>query len=52
MKINGVIEKKLLFLEEELIQIESWPIKDYFSFKGSSLQKSAVERGLTVCVEL
>ena len=52
MKINGVIERKLRLLEQKLDEIREWDITRYEDFKNSSLQINAVERALTVCVEI
>lgn len=52
MQINGIIEKKLRLLEQKLIEIHDWKIDSYAEFKNSSLKINAVERALTVCVEI
>ncbi|MBU0992205.1 MAG: DUF86 domain-containing protein [Proteobacteria bacterium] len=52
MEMNGVIERKLRLLEQKVADIREWDIAQYNSFKNSSLQISAVERALTVCVEI
>lgn len=52
MEINGVIEKKLRLLEQRLNEIKEWNITEYSNFKSSSLKINAVERALTVCVEI
>ncbi len=52
MEINGVIEKKLRLLEQKLGEIAEWEITNYSEFKKSSLKINAVERALTVCVEI
>ena len=52
MQINGIIEKKLRLLEQKLIEIHDWNIDSYAEFKDSSLKINAVERALTVCVEI
>ena len=52
MKINGVIERKLRLLEQKLNEIKEWNITQYSDFKNSSLKINAVERALTVCVEI
>lgn len=52
MEINGVIERKLRLLEHKLDDIKEWKIEKYDVFKKSSLQINAVERALTVCVEI
>lgn len=52
MKINGIVERKILILEGKLKEIEDWNIKDFAGFKNSSLHINAVERALTVCVEI
>jgi len=52
MEINGVIERKLRLLEQKLDEIQEWKIQTYAEFKKSSLQINAVERALTVCVEI
>lgn len=51
MPINGVIEKKLRFLEETLADLESWPLGDLAAFAGNSLLRRAVERALQLAVE-
>ena len=52
MEINGVIERKLRLLEQKLSEIKEWKITEYSDFKKSSLKINAVERALTVCVEI
>jgi len=52
MKMNGVIERKLRLLEQKLSEINDWEITNFSEFKKSSLQINAVERALTVCVEI
>lgn len=52
MEINGVVEKKLRLLEKKLDEIKEWDISNYLDFKSSSLKINAVERALTVCVEI
>jgi len=52
MEMNGVIERKLRLLEQKLSEIKEWEITDYSNFKKSSLKINAVERALTVCVEI
>lgn len=52
MQINGVIEKKLRLLEQKINEIKEWEIKSYSDFRASSLKINAVERALTVCVEI
>jgi uncharacterized protein YutE (UPF0331/DUF86 family) len=52
MLINGVIENKLRLLEQKLDDIRGWGIVDYEEFRTSSLKTNAVERALTVCVEI
>lgn len=52
MEINGVIERKLRLIEQKLAEIREWEITDYSDFKKSSLKINAVERALTVCVEI
>ena len=52
MIYNGTIEKKIRFLEDELEMIEDWEITNYSKFKKSSLEKAAVEKALTVCVQI
>ncbi len=51
MPINGVIEKKLRFLEQTLADLESWPLGDLSEFAGNSLLRRAVERALQLAVE-
>ena len=52
MEINGVVERKLRLLEQKVEEIKEWGITDYSSFKNSSLKINAVERALTVSVEI
>jgi uncharacterized protein YutE (UPF0331/DUF86 family) len=52
MEVSGVIERKLRLLEQKLDEIREWKIETYAEFKKSSLQINAVERALTVCVEI
>lgn len=52
MYYDGIIERKLRVLEEKLEEIEDWKIIKYSDFKKSSLHINAVERALTVCVEI
>lgn len=52
MTINWVIENKLRLLEKKLSEINNRDIKEYADFKNSSLKINAVERALTVCVEI
>ena len=52
MEMNGVIERKLRLLEQKLSEIKEWKITEYSDFKKSSLKINAVERALTVCVEI
>ena len=52
MEMNGVIERKLRLLEQKLGEIAEWEITNYSEFKKSSLKINAVERALTVCVEI
>ncbi len=52
MKMNSVIEKKLRLLEQKIAEIMEWKITKYSDFKQSSLKINAVERALTVCVEI
>jgi len=52
MTINGIIEKKLRLLEQKLSEINDWQITSYAEFSQSSLKINAVERALTVCVEI
>ncbi|MDR2585287.1 MAG: DUF86 domain-containing protein [Prevotellaceae bacterium] len=51
MKYNGVIEAKLRVVEEKLLEIESWQIDSFSTFKASSLLQNAVERALQVIIE-
>ena len=52
MTINGIIERKLRLLEQKLSEINDWQITSYAEFRQSSLKINAVERALTVCVEI
>ncbi len=51
MPINGVIEKKLRFLEQTLADLESWSLGDSVEFARNSLLRRAVERALQLAVE-
>jgi uncharacterized protein YutE (UPF0331/DUF86 family) len=51
MPVNGVIEKKLRFLEQTLADLESWSPADMSEFAGNSMLRRAVERALQLAVE-
>jgi len=51
MPINGVIEKKLRFLEQTLADLESWSLGDSVEFARNSMLRRAVERALQLAVE-
>jgi uncharacterized protein YutE (UPF0331/DUF86 family) len=51
MKYNGVIEKKLLAIEEQLSAIESWNITSFDLLQKNTMLQRAVERSLQVAIE-
>jgi len=52
MKYNGIIERKLRIIEENISEIKSWEIKSLEQLKNSSLLQKATERALQVSVEV
>ena len=52
MKFNGIIEKKLRIIEENIDALKSWNIKNFQEFKDSSLLQKATERALQVSIEV
>ncbi len=52
MKYNGIIERKLQFIESKLEEIRSWNIKTYEMLQNSSLLQNATERALQVAIEV
>lgn len=52
MKFNGIIEKKLRIIEENIEAIKSWEIESFQQFKKSSLLQKASERALQVSIEV
>ncbi len=52
MKFNGIIEKKLRIIEENIEAIKSWKIEKFQQFNESSLLQKATERALQVSIEV
>ncbi|MBW6536739.1 MAG: DUF86 domain-containing protein [Mariniphaga sp.] len=52
MRFNGIIEKKLRIIEENIDAIKSWKIENFQQFKDSSLLQKATERALQVSIEV
>jgi len=52
MKFNGIIEKKLRIIEENIDAIKSWKIENFQQFNESSLLQKATERALQVSIEV
>ena len=51
MKYNGIVEKKLLIIEENIRLIENWDISSFDKFNKDAMLQRAVERTLQVAVE-
>jgi uncharacterized protein YutE (UPF0331/DUF86 family) len=49
---NGIIEKKLRVIEENVEAIKSWNIQSFQHFRESSLLQKATERALQVSIEV
>lgn len=52
MKFNGIIEKKLRIIEENVSDIKSWNINSLQHLKESSLLQKATERALQISIEV
>lgn len=52
MKFNGIIEKKLRIIEENIEAIKSWKIDSFQQFIESSLFQRASKRALQVSIEV
>jgi len=52
MMYNGVIQKKLSYLKEQLQQLRSWETGSLKEFRENALLRRAIERELQVCVEV
>jgi uncharacterized protein YutE (UPF0331/DUF86 family) len=52
MRINGVIERKLRAIEENIDAIKSWKIENFQQFSESSLLQKATERALQISIEV
>jgi uncharacterized protein YutE (UPF0331/DUF86 family) len=52
MKLNGIIEKKLRTIEENIDAIKNWNINSYKQFSESSLLQRGTERALQVSIEV
>lgn len=52
MRINGVIERKLRAIEENIDAIKSWKIENFQQFSASSLLQKATERALQISIEV
>lgn len=51
MKYNGIVENKLLFIEEQIKRIEGWNISSFVVFREDIMLQSAVERSLQLAIE-
>ena len=51
MKINGVVESKLRFLEQVLDDLKNWPFPDLETFQRNAMLRRATERALQLAVE-
>jgi uncharacterized protein YutE (UPF0331/DUF86 family) len=51
MKYNGIVENKLLFMEEQIRRIEEWNITSFTMFQENTMLQSAVERSLQLAIE-
>jgi len=51
MKINGVVESKLRFLEQVLDDLENWQYPDLETFQRNAMLRRATERALQLAVE-
>jgi uncharacterized protein YutE (UPF0331/DUF86 family) len=52
MKFNGIIERKLRIIEENISDIKSWNIISTQQLKESSLLQKATERALQISIEV
>jgi len=52
MKYNGIIEKKLRVMEENISDIQSWEISLYQHLKENSMLQKATERSLQISIEV
>ncbi len=52
MKFNGIIERKLRVIEENISDIKSWNINSLQQLKESSLLQKATERALQISIEV
>ncbi len=51
MKYNGIVERKLLIIEENIRLIENWDISSFDKFNKDAMLQRAVERALQVAIE-
>jgi uncharacterized protein YutE (UPF0331/DUF86 family) len=52
MKFNGIIERKLRVIEENISDIKSWNINSLQQLTESSLLQKATERALQISIEV
>lgn len=52
MKFNGIIDRKLRVIEENIEAIKSWKVESFQQFIESSLLQKATERALQVSIEV
>ena len=52
MKFNGIIERKLRVIEENISDIVFWKIISYQQFKENSMLQKATERSLQISIEV
>lgn len=51
MKYNGIVEKKLLAIDEKVSQIDSWGITSFAMLQKSTMLQNATEHALQVAIE-
>jgi uncharacterized protein YutE (UPF0331/DUF86 family) len=51
MKYNGIVDNKLLFIEEQVKRIEAYNITSFILFRENIMMQDAVERALQLAIE-
>ncbi|MDR0680920.1 MAG: DUF86 domain-containing protein, partial [Dysgonamonadaceae bacterium] len=51
MKYNGIVERKLLIIEEKINLIESWQVASFSMLQENLMLQNAVEHALQVAIE-
>ena len=52
MTYNGIVDKKLSYLKDQLHELRSWKLGTLEDFRRNTMLRRAAERELQVCIEI